>query len=157
MLPGGYDRKQARQLLGSDSPVCIVTQNNDAHIVIHTKKNTVYATLFNPRKEYAELLVKRVNIPLAYILEQEDKDRFRLSLCEPDMRRASCEHMGLLTDEDVIQIEKPFNTTLTLTGEYEASCPQQGLVVTVDKTKGETNVTLATIRGENYTIALRAL
>lgn len=156
MLPV-QNRKAAQHLLSSGSPIQIVKQDNDAHIARHNDHNVVYAALFNAAIHYPELMVKQVNIPLSYILEQQDAQHYRLSLCEPDMRRSSRKHMGLLTESDVIEQEKPFNTTLILNGCYTATCPQKGIVVSVDKEKNETTLTIATIRGENYSLYLTRL
>ena len=73
-----------------------------------------------------------------------------LFICEPDMRRISRAHMGLLTEEDVIQEEKPFDTQITLNGIYEVSCPQKSVKVTHDA-----YVVISTIRGENYNLSIK--
>lgn len=63
--------------------------------------------------------------------------------------------MGLLTEEDVIQEEKPFDTQITLNGIYEVSCPQKSVKVTHDAQKNETYVVISTIRGENYHLSIK--
>ena len=149
------EKKLAQQLLSKASPIRIIEQDNDAHIAVHQDKKTVYAALFNAQKTYDNLLVKQVNIPLAYILEDNAEEGLALSICEPDMRRTSHKHMGLLTEEEVIEQEKPFNTTLVLKGIYTAHCPQKNVVVLPDTSNHETTITISTVRGENYTIYLQ--
>lgn len=149
------EKRRAQELLSERSPIRIIKQNNDAHIVIHQEKRTIFAALFNPQETYENLLVKQVNIPLAYILEENTEKNLTLSICEPDMRRTSHEHMGLLTEKDVIEQEKPFNTTLILKGVYTAYCPGKNVVVLPDTKNNETQITISTVRGENYDIQLQ--
>ena len=149
------DKKTAKRLLSNHSPIEIVAQDNDAHIIRHKTAGIICGALFNPLKTYTEQLVTQVNIPLSYILEKEEEnDSFRLSICEPDMRRASRAHMGLLTEEDVVQEEKAFNTQLTINGIYNVKCLQKSIKVSHDKEKNKTYVTISTIRGKNYTLLL---
>jgi len=70
------------------------------------------------------------------------------------MRRISRAHMGLLTEEDVIQQEKPYDTQLTINELYNVECPQKTIKVSLDKEKDKTYITISTIRGENYTLLL---
>ena len=86
--------------------------------------------------------------------EMHKVNSFNLSVCEPDMRRISRAHMGLLTEEDVIQQEKPYDTQLTINGLYNVECPQKTIKVSLDKEKDKTYITISTIRGENYTLLL---
>ena len=148
------DKKVAEQLLSDKSPIEVISQNNDAHIIRHKTKGSLHAALFNANKPYNGQLVKQVNIPLSYILQSTSNQSFRLSICEPDMRRVSHAHMGLLSEEDVIQQEKPFDTQITIEGLYKVTCPQKGIKVVQDKEKKETRITISTIRGENYTLLL---
>lgn len=148
------DPELAQRLLSTENPIEIVAQNKDAHIVNHKEKEIVCGALFNTAKVHNQQVVKQVNIPLSYVLEKEQEKGYRLSICEPDMRRAARAHMGLLTEEDVIEQEKPFDTSLTLSGIYEAKCDRKPVKVTHNKEKNETTVTISTIRGENYTILL---
>ena len=148
------DKTLAKQLLSNNSPIEIISQNNDAHIIRHKPKNIVYAALFNAQKTYTGQLVTQVNIPLSYILEKQEGQSFRLSICEPDMRRVSRAHMGLLTEQDVIEEEKPFNTKLTINGLYNIDCPQKSIKVLHNEEKDKTYITISTIRGENYTLLL---
>lgn len=148
------DKELARQLLSDRSPIEIISQNNDAHIVCHKAKGITYGALFNTQKSYPEQIVSQVNIPLSYILEKQEKGVFRLSICEPDMRRPSRAHMGLLTEEDVVQEEKAFDTQLTLKGIYSVLCPQTSTQLSYNDEKNETRITISTIRGENYTLQL---
>lgn len=109
---------------------------------------------FNIEKEYVDLIVKKVNIPLAYILKDDD-NKMNLSLCEPDMRRASKDHMGLLTEDDVIQEEKPFDTKIVLNGIFNIECIQKKVDVSYNRQRNETYITISTIRGENYNLILK--
>lgn len=150
------DKKLARQLLSDRSPIEIISQDNDAHIVSHQAKGITCGALFNAEKSYGQL-VNQVNIPLSYILEKQGNGSFKLSICEPDMRRASRAHMGLLTEEDVIQEEKAFDTQITLKGLFTIKCPQKSIQVSQNKDKNETCLTISTIRGENYTLLLNPI
>ena len=143
-----------RQLLSNESPIKVIAQDNDAHIVTYKTKEITCGALFNAQKKYEGQLVSQVNIPLSYILEKQKDNSFKLSVCEPDMRRISRAHMGLLTEEDVIQQEKPYDTQLTINGLYNVECPQKTIKVSLDKEKDKTYITISTIRGENYTLLL---
>lgn len=149
----GSDEKQAERLLSSKSPIEVMKQDNDAHIVINKERGLVYGALFNEKIEHPSLKVCKVNIPLAYILQEKGKKQYTLSVCEPDMRRPSANHMGLLSEEDVLVTEKPFVTRLYLSGIYDATCPNGDIKVT--HTEKQTVVELSTICGKNYTIELK--
>lgn len=148
------DKALAEKLLTRKSPLEIISKNNDAHIVKDHKKGVVCGALFNIEKEYVDLIVKKVNIPLAYILKDDD-NKMNLSLCEPDMRRASKDHMGLLTEDDVIQEEKPFDTKIVLNGIFNIECIQKKVDVSYNRQRNETYITISTIRGENYNLILK--
>lgn len=148
------DKTFARQLLSDDSPIEVIAQNNDAHIVRYVAKGITCGALFNARKTYTGQIVSQVNIPLSYILEKQKDGSSKLSICEPDMRRASRAHMGLLTEKDVIEQETAFDTQLTINGVYDIECPEKSVKVSHDKEKNETYITISTIRGENYTLLL---
>lgn len=147
-------RKLAGRLLSKKSPVRVISRDNDAHIVEDTERGIVCGALFNAGKRYEGLTVKQVNIPLAYIVAG-DKEHKTLSICEPDMRRISRDHMGLLSEADVIDEEKPFDTVLTLNGLYDVTCEQKEVSVSRDREKRETYIKISTIRGENYRLQLR--
>lgn len=145
----------ANKLLSTDSPIEIIEQDKDAHIVHHKEKGIVAAALYNAERADWGQTVKRVNIPLSYLLEQKDKDLFQLAICEPDMRRKSRAHMGLLTDEDVIDQEKAHETVITLSGNYQVSCKEKEIKVVSNPLKKETQIIISTIRGENYTLLIQ--
>jgi len=147
------DEKTAKTLLSEDSPVNIIRQNNDAHIVRINKTGHVYAAIFNHLQTFESLPVREVNIPLSYIWEQQNGNNFKLSVCEPDMRRPTKKEMGLLSEEEVIQEEKPFETRLVLSGEY--SVENSDVKAKVDYKEGNTIINISTIRGENYRFNLQ--
>ena len=147
----------ARQLLSDNSPIEVIAQDNDAHIVTHRTKGITCGALFNAQKKFDNQLVFQVNIPLSYILEKQKDYLFKLSICEPDMRRPSRAHMGLLTEEEVIQQEKPYNTQLTVNGLYNVECTQKTIKVALDREQNKTYITISTIRGENYTLLLHQI
>lgn len=149
------NKNLAARLISKDSPVNIISSNNDAHIVEDKEKNVICGAIFNSEKVYNDLIVRKVNIPLAYVAENVDDD-IVLSICEPDMRRISRAHMGLLTEEDVIQEETPFSTKIILNGIYNVSCDQKQIIVSHDKSRNKTYITLETIRGENYKLHLKS-
>lgn len=151
------DKKLARALLSSHAPVEIVKQDNDAHIVQSRKHGVTSAALFNASVSYPDLTVRQVNIPLSYILEQQADGSLTLSLCEPDMRRTSRSHMGLLTEEDVVQEEQAFDTHLIINGLYDVTCRQKAVHVAYDKTWRQTCIILSTQKGENYTLSLHPI
>lgn len=151
MVPDG-DRSRARQLLGDDGPVEVLQQDNGAHIVRLKRDGTVFAALYDASATWDDLPVGRVNIPLAYIFRREAPGRYRLSLCEPDMRRPSVNHMGLLSEAEVITPEQPFETRITLRGDFDAVCAGGDLKVT--HRGSETELCLTTVRGQNYTVEL---
>ena len=97
--------------------------------------------------------VTGVNIPLAYIWQECGGGSSRLSLCEPDMRRPAVDHMGQLTEAQVVIPEQPFATRLRLHGLFEASCVDGDVRTTC--ADGETTLELTTVRGRNYTIELK--
>lgn len=65
--------------------------------------------------------------------------------------------MGLLTEEEVIQQEKTYDTQLTVNGLYNVECPQKTIKVALDRGKDKTYITISTIRGENYTLLLHQI
>lgn len=149
MLPDG-DRAAARRLLSPDSPVEIVRQDDGAHIVRDRERGNLFAALYDADAAYAGPVV-RVNVPLAYIWQPSEAG-FRLTLCEPDMRRPAVRHMGLLTEEQVVVPERSHATRLTLDGLYDAASTDAALQVT--HADGRTVIGLETVRGGNYAILL---
>lgn len=148
----GPGRKGAERLLGADAPFEVVRRDNQAHIVRLKESGTLFAALYDARAEYAGMPVSGVNIPLAYIFRREAPGAWRLSLCEPDMRRPSVDHMGQLTEAQVVVEEEPHATRLRLPGRFDAVCEQGDLRVT--HTEAETVLELTTVRGRNYHIRL---
>lgn len=148
----GQGKKLARKLLSGSSPIEIIRQDNSAHIIRHQEKGLVYAALFSSDETYENLPVASVNVPLAYIWKQEDDGSATLTLCEPDMRRPAVNHMGKLTEADVLTEEKPFLTRITLQGEYEAVADGGSMEVSYEK--GHTVLALTTIEARKYTIRL---
>ena len=143
--------KSAAASVAAAAPVKVVRKDAAAHIV--ERDGVVCAALFEADIEYDGMLVCSVNIPLAYILEDKGDGLYSLSICEPDMRRASKINMNDLTDEEVAEDAKPFETTLTLDGEFDVlagDCP-----VKVEKGQGKTLITIATEKARNYTLQLR--
>lgn len=142
------------KLLNENGPVTIVRQDCHAHIVRHENRKIIYAALYDAQMIYNNLVLQKVNIPLAYVLEERNKGTYALSICEPNMRRASQKHMGLLTETDVIDQERSFETKLTLQGDFTVTCKQQAIKFSYDKQRNETTVQISTIRGENYSLLL---
>ena len=126
--------------------------DTEAHIVSNSKTGVTYASLFDIAPSYSSLLVNKVNIPLSYIVQQDGDKYARLTLCEPDMRRTSVEMMDMLTEADVIEVEKVHDTKITLNGNYKVACDTKSVDVLYDGK--HTIVTIPTIRGENYTLKL---
>ena len=60
--------------------------------------------------------------------------------------------MNNLSEIDVAEEEKPFETTLTLDGEFDVI---MGDALRVDKRNGKTLVTLTTMKARNYTLQLK--
>lgn len=152
MLPKS-GRKAAARLLSDKGPVEVVRQDAAAHIVRLRTDGTLFAALYDAETEYPELPVTGVNIPLAYIWQECGGGSSRLSLCEPDMRRPAVDHMGQLTEAQVVIPEQPFATRLRLHGLFEASCVDGDVRTTC--ADGETTLELTTVRGRNYTIELK--
>ena len=143
------DKSSATSVV-AQSPVNIIRKDASAHIV--EKDNVVCAALFRSDMEYEGMLVESVNIPLAYILEDKGGGHYSLHLCEPDMRRSWKLNMNNLSEIDVAEEEKPFETTLTLDGEFDVI---MGDALRVDKRNGKTLVTLTTMKARNYTLQLK--
>lgn len=151
MLPNGT-KQDAKKLLSETSPISFVKMDTEAHIVSNSKTGVTYASLFDIAPSYSSLLVNKVNIPLSYIVQQDGDKYARLTLCEPDMRRTSVEMMDMLTEADVIEVEKAHDTKITLNGNYKVACDTKSVDVLYDGK--HTIVTIPTIRGENYTLKL---
>lgn len=151
MIPDN-DRQTAKLLLSEKSPVQIIQQDNNAHIVQDNRHGITYAAIFNPAQSFDSLPITNVNIPLSYILERKENNNFKLSFCEPDMRRASAPNMGMLSEEEVIQPEKSFSTEITFKGKYDVG--SSITPVNVRYVSGYTIIAVSTIRGENYSFHL---
>lgn len=147
----------AKRLLSADSPIRIISQDNDAHIIFHVQKKVWSAALFNEEKEYNDLVVKKSNIPLSYVAQQNDNHNYRLSICEPDMRRSSHAHMGLLTEEEVVEQEKAHLTKITLNGIFNVvlDSNKSALEVAHNIDKNETEIIFTTIQGKNYSFDIK--
>ena len=143
--------KSAAASVVTESPVKVIRKDAAAHIV--ERNGVVCAALFEADVKFDGVLVESVNIPLAYILEDKGDGLFSLSLCEPDMRRPSNLNMNDLTDEEVAEDAKPFETTLTLAGEYDVISADHP--VKVEKVMGKTMITITTEKARNYTLQLK--
>lgn len=144
----------ANKLFSDDSFIEVIMQNRDAHIVKDRRNNTCYAALFNAKMRYDGIDVKEVNIPLSLILEANEEGKI-LTVCEPDMRRISRDHMNQLSETDVIDVEKPHMTEVVLNGLFDLAEENSGVKLTKDESRNETRLTFETIRGENYRIKLQ--
>jgi chondroitin-sulfate-ABC endolyase/exolyase len=146
------DKKVMKRLMNKDE-IEVIMQNKAAHIVRNRQKNILCGALFDANQSY-DLLVKKVNIPLAYILKKKG-DIYLLAICEPDMRRASKPHMGALTREDVIDPSKPFETRIVLEGRFNVEMPNESIKVVYNAVANETVVSLQTIDAQNYKLTLK--
>lgn len=146
------DEKRIKGLLSDFSAIEIEMQSKDAHIVSDKRDNSCYGALFNANREY-ETPVKRVNIPLSFVMTSNGSESI-LTICEPDMRRISRDHMNQLSEADVIDVEKPHTTEVILNGLFDLKNNTEKTKISQDKTKNETRLTIETIRGENYRIEL---
>ena len=143
--------KAAAASVVAESPVKVLRKDASAHIV--EKDGIVCAALFDANMDFEGMIVQSVNIPLAYILEDKGEGQYVLSLCEPDMRRASKLNMNDLTIEEVSEEAKPFETSLVLCGNFEI-ISSDGDVQAVQE-NGKTILTLTTVNARNYTVGLR--
>ena len=166
------DSALAGNLLGG---MKVLRQDSAAHIVRYG--GVICGALFDAAERYDSLTVRGTNIPLAYILEEMPSDGidgkghdagvrgYRLSLCEPDMRRPHRDEMGQLTEEDVLQAEQPFTTSVELSGNLrvlrhecvgklvrnpEDTADENGFTAEYDPSRDITVLTLTTVRGENH-------
>ena len=146
------NNERIQGLLSDYSAIHIGMQNKDAHIITDKRTNTCYGALFNAARDY-NTPVKRVNIPLSFVMTNKGRESI-LTICEPDMRRISRDHMNQLSEADVIDVEKPHTTELILNGLFELKGNTKMIKISQDKAKNETRLTFETIRGENYRIEL---
>jgi chondroitin-sulfate-ABC endolyase/exolyase len=140
-------------LLSLNTPIDVIQQDGKAHIVHHKSLGVTYAAIFDEQQELNTTLVKKVNIPLSFILETKENGEYVLSLCEPDMRRVSVASMDQLTEEDVLQEERPFSTEFILLGTHAVEGKKGEVSVRYEE--GNTIVDISTIRGENYSFTIR--
>ena len=147
------DEQLAGHLLSENTPIQILRQDDEAHIVKVKDKNITYGAIFSKDQPFDSLLVKSVNIPLSYIVEGEEEDTTKVFFSEPDMRRVSRTSMDGLSEEEVIEEEKAFETELVLNGMYDVYSPVTPLKVQYKD--GNTLVRVLTIRGNNYMFNLR--
>ena len=146
-----FKDKSTAVSLVAELPVKVIRKDDSAHIV--AREGVVCAALFDEGAVFEGMLVEKVNIPLAYILEDKGSGLFRLSLCEPDMRRPWKLNMNDLTEAEVGEAAKPFETTLTLDGEFEVM--PGDYQVKVEKNNGKTLITITTENARNYTLQLK--
>lgn len=143
--------KASAEAVAAQPPVQVLRKDAQAHII--RRGSDVCAALFASDFVYEGMLVQSVNIPLAYVLEDKGDGVYQLDLCEPDLRRPWKLNMNDLTDEEVAEDAKPFETTLTLDGDFDVlagECP-----VKVEKAQGKTLITITTEKARNYTLQLR--
>ena len=139
--------------VAKNSPIDVLRKDSDAHIIRRDK--AVCAALFNENIPFEGMLVESVNIPLAYILEDKGEGTYRLSLCEPDMRRTWKLNMNHLSPEEVAEEEKPFETVLLLDGRFEIVGMSSGVSAQIED--GKTRIALTTVRARNYVIELKEI
>ncbi len=144
----------AQSLVKQGLPYRIEQADKQAQRVRFDAAKTTYAALFEADVDFAQGLVSKVNIPLAYIAQEGDAGAVLLSICEPDMRRAYRKEMNQLKDDVVTDASKPHQTVLTLNGNYDLSQPA-GDDVHLRQEAGKTVITLTTIDGQNRQLALK--
>lgn len=88
------------------------------------------------------------------MIEKLESNKLHLSICEPDMRRAQVDHMGLLTEADVLIEERANDTQIALKGHFQVTGTAPALKTLYDQTNNQTIINLSTIRGENYDLEL---
>lgn len=131
-------------------PVEVLRKDQTGHVI--RRDNVVCASVFAANVDCEDMVVRRVNIPLAYILEDKGAGKYSLNLCEPDMRRPWARNMNNLTHEMVAEDAKPFDTELFLDGKFElVSGPDD---VSLEYQNGMTKVKLTTVHARNYKINL---
>jgi hypothetical protein len=143
--------KSAAASVAADSPVKVIRKDSSAHIV--ERDGTVCAALFDEGIVFEGMSVEKVNIPLAYILEDKGDGQFVLSLCEPDMRRPWKLNMNDLEGEEVVAQAKPFETEIVLGGNFDITGDPAGFTLT--KSDGKTKLLLTTVHARNYTVRLK--
>ena len=144
----------AESLIKQALPYRIEQADKQAQRIRFTQTKTTYASIYEPQVDYAQGIVTRVNIPLAYIAQEGEAGVVRLTLCEPDMRRPYRKEMNQLKDDIVTDASQPHQTVLTLDGIYDLTQPA-GDDVQLREEAGKTVITLTTIDGQNRYFLLK--
>lgn len=155
-VDGGYEYymlkdKSTAAAVDATSPVKVIRKDADAHIV--ERDGDLCAAIFRDGVVFDGMLVESVNIPLAYILEDKGAGEYCLNLCEPDMRRSWTVNMNYLNDDQVAEESQPFDTVLTLNGDWDLVGDAGAF--TIEKTDGKTMLKLTTVHGRNYSVRLK--
>ena len=145
------NKADAGKFVAGKSPVRVLSKDDSAHIV--ERDGVVCAALFKSDADFEGMLVRRVNIPLAYILEDKGSGEYSLSLCEPDMRRSWKLNMNNLNDDEVAEEGKPFDTAIVLDGDFDIIGESNGF--SVEKADGRTILSLTTVKARNYKVNLK--
>ena len=153
---GGYEYymikdKGSAASVKAASPVNVLCKDASAHIV--ERDGDICAAIFKSGVVFEGMAVESVNIPLAYILENKGNGEYCLNLCEPDMRRSWALNMNNLNDQQVAEESQPFDTVLTLNGDWDLVGDAGAF--TIEKTDGKTMLKLTTAHGRNYTVKLK--
>ena len=153
---GGYEYymlkdKAAAVAVEAASPVKVLRKDASAHIV--ERDGDICAAIFKDGFVFDGMAVESVNIPLAYILEDKGKGEYCLNLCEPDMRRSWAVNMNNLNDKQVAEESQPFDTVLTLNGDWDIV--GEAGAFAIEKAGGKTLLKLTTVNGRNYSVRLK--
>ena len=132
-------------------PIEVMRKDKSGHVI--KRDNVLCASVFEAGVDFEGMLVRSVNIPLAYILEDKGSGNYSLNLCEPDMRRPWARNMNNLTLGMVATDAKPFDTELILDGKFELVSGPENVVL--EYQNGMTKVKLTTIHARNYKINIK--
>ena len=153
---GGYEYYMLRDkasavAVDAASPVKVLRKDACAHIV--QRDGDLCAAIFREGVAFDGMIVESVNIPLAYILEDKGNGEYRLNICEPDMRRSWAVNMNNLNDHQVAEASQPFDTVITLNGDWDLI--GEAGAFAIERAGGKTLLKLTTVNGRNYSVRLK--
>jgi len=118
----------------SNRPIIILSQNDTAHAVYHSKENVLAASIFKANTIVDIQEIHQVNKPLILMLKKEEEENlYELAFSDPDFNRRSAKNTDKITPEIEALPSQPSKIVVELNGDFYKA----------DNTESKINVTFS--------------
>ncbi|SEG56848.1 chondroitin-sulfate-ABC endolyase/exolyase [Vibrio hangzhouensis] len=165
------DEQQAKQfaeLVASEqSPIEVLQQNTQAHIVWDRESSTKAFAIFEAGVSINDELIKEVDVP-AMLMASFEGQRLALSVVNPDFSfyqgidESQYDEGGVLKEVSIYSRpwkdspSQPVKTNVTLKGQWKSTVPTKGVYIELDY-QGNTLLTVTTVNAQGVHLNLEQI